>query len=211
VAGAVKILAQRRSRTAQRLYSKKHQCFPAESEDTMANEQVNYKAVLADLEAKKAQIESAIAAIKMIAAQGGNLSGSAVPATVEPGVFLKMSIPDAAKKLLEIRRQKQSTQAVIDALEAGGLPKSKYTTVWGILSRRAKKVGDLINMQGDWALAEWYPNYRKPESAKKEHKKIAAPKAAKKEAKAKEAKPKVANAKATAPIQVGPSTLAASA
>ena len=35
----------------------------------MANEQVNYKAVLADLEAQKAQIESAIAAIKMIAAQ----------------------------------------------------------------------------------------------------------------------------------------------
>jgi hypothetical protein len=172
----------------------------------MANEQVNYKAVLADLEAKKAQIESAIAAIKMIAAQGGSLSGSAVAGTVEPGVFLKMSIPDAAKKLLEIRRQKQSTQAVIDALEAGGLPKSKYTTVWGILSRRAKKVGDLINMQGDWALAEWYPNYRKPEPAKKERKKAAAPKAVKKEAKA-----KAANAKASAPIQVGPSALAASA
>jgi len=22
-------------------------------------------------------------------------------------------------------------------------------------------VGDIINMKGDWALAEWYPNYRK--------------------------------------------------
>lgn len=132
----------------------------------MANEQhINYKAVLADLEAKKVQLESAIAAIKMIAAQGGNITGGAVPASVEPGVFLKMSIPDATKKLLEITRQKQSTQAVIDALEIGGLPKSKYTTVWGILSRRAKKVGDLINMQGDWALAEWYPNYRKPKEA----------------------------------------------
>ena len=47
------------------------------------------------------------------------------------------------------------------ALESGGLPESKYTTVYSILRRREKQVGDVINMQGDWALAEWYPNYRK--------------------------------------------------
>jgi hypothetical protein len=26
-------------------------------------------------------------------------------------------------------------------------------------------VGDIINMKGDWALQEWYPNYRKKVSA----------------------------------------------
>jgi hypothetical protein len=29
------------------------------------------------------------------------------------------------------------------------------------LRRREKQVGDIINMKGDWALAEWYPNHRK--------------------------------------------------
>ena len=31
-----------------------------------------------------------------------------------------------------------------------------------ILARRQRQVGDIINMQGDWALKEWYPNYRPP-------------------------------------------------
>jgi hypothetical protein len=136
-----------------------------ESEDAMANEPINYKAVLADLEAKKAQIESAIAAIKMIASQGGTLPpGAGGQHTVGPSEFLKMSIPDATKKLLETTRHKQSTQAVIDALVSGGLPRSKYATVYSILRRREKQLGDLINMQGDWALAEWYPNFRKGKS-----------------------------------------------
>jgi hypothetical protein len=178
----------------------------------MANEPINYKAVLADLESKKLQIESAIAAIKMIAAQGGTLApGMGSSGELGPSAFLKMSIPDATKKFLEATRQKQSTQAVLDALAAGGLPKSKYTTLYSILTRRQRQVGDIINMQGDWALAEWYPNYRKGKDVKepapqKQHKKAAALKVAKKEA-----KPKTVGAKATAPIQVGPSTLAASA
>ncbi len=74
--------------------------------------------------------------------------------------FLKMSIPDATKKLLDMKRVKQSTQEVMDALEQGGLPRSKYNTVYSILSRREKQIGDIINMKGDWALAEWYPNHR---------------------------------------------------
>jgi hypothetical protein len=50
------------------------------------------------------------------------------------------------------------------ALQAGGLPESKYSTVYAILRRREKQVGDIINMKGDWALQEWYPNYRKKSS-----------------------------------------------
>lgn len=52
-------------------------------------------------------------------------------------------------------------QDIMKALEDGGLPSSKYTTVYSILRRREKQIGDIINMQGDWALAEWYPNHRK--------------------------------------------------
>jgi hypothetical protein len=178
-----------------------------ESEDEMANEPINYKAVLADLEAKKAQIESAISAIKMIAAQAGN-TGPGPGSGVGPSAFLKMSIPDATKTLLETTKQKHSTQAVIDALVAGGLPKSKYTTVWGILSRRAKKVGDLINMQGDWALAEWYPNYRKGKTTKEEDIELPDKKGVIKKAKAKRGRPPKSK---EAPAATSPSAVAASA
>ncbi len=83
----------------------------------------HYAAVLADLEARKAQIESAIAAIKMIAAQGGGTSPDGGGSTaVGPSAFLSMSIPDATKKYLSSVKQKKSTQEIIDALTAGGLP-----------------------------------------------------------------------------------------
>jgi hypothetical protein len=49
----------------------------------------------------------------------------------------------------------------MDAMEAGGLPKSKYNTVYAILRRRESQVGDIINMQGEWGLAAWYPNHVK--------------------------------------------------
>ena len=133
----------------------------------MTPEPINYAAVLADLEAKKQQIEVAIAAIKMIAAQSGNapLGG---PGGSGPSAFLGMSIPDATKKHLTTVRQKQSTQEIMKALEAGGLPASKYSTVYAVLRRRESQVGDIINMKGDWALAEWYPNYRFKKSTDEE-------------------------------------------
>lgn len=116
---------------------------------------------LIDLEARKAKIDSAIAAIRELQAQEGVLApGPSEPGSVRPGAFLKMSISDATKKHLKTVRQKQSTQEVIDALEKGGLPRGKYNTVYSILARRQKQLGDIINMQGDWALKEWYPNYR---------------------------------------------------
>jgi hypothetical protein len=126
----------------------------------MGSEQVNYAAVLADLEARKAQIEAAIAAIKMISAQGGISPDGGGSTSVSPSAFLGMTIPDATKKYLSSTKQKKSTQEIIDALTAGGLPKSKYTTVYAILARRQKQAGDIVNIKGDWGLAEWYPNHR---------------------------------------------------
>jgi hypothetical protein len=129
--------------------------------DTKAG--TDWQAALAEIEAQIATLEAAAQGIRV-------MLGMAGPTTTRPtggpggGIksdsFLKMSIPDATKKLLEMERSKQSTQDVMDALEKGGLPPSKYNTVYSILSRRASQVGDIINMKGDWALAEWYPNHR---------------------------------------------------
>ncbi len=129
--------------------------------------QIDYNAVLADLEAKKAKIEDAIATIKSLVT-GGVASNTSLPGSsvVRPDTFLKMSIPDATKKYLEMTRAKQPTQDIMEALVKGGLPPSKYNTVYAILRRRQSQVGDIINMKGDWALAEWYPNHKTKKTTK---------------------------------------------
>lgn len=142
----------------------------------MGDQPINYEAVLADLEARKAQIESAIAGIRLILGQTGT-SPSGGPSgggtgytgsTPAHDAFIGMSIPEAAKKHLTTIRKKLPTQEIMTALEAGGLPPSKYSTVYAILRRRENQVGDIINMKGDWALQEWYPNYRKKSASSEE-------------------------------------------
>ena len=133
--------------------------------DMSADNPVDWAAALADVEARIAKLQIMAESIREFMA-AGNLSPlpggpGGGGGGIRPDAFLKMSIPEATKKLLEMTRVKQSTQEVMDALEKGGLPPSKYNTVYSILSRRATQVGDIINMKGDWALAEWYPNYRK--------------------------------------------------
>lgn len=141
--------------------------FPAESENAMSTEPINYDAVLVDLKARKAQLEAAISAIEMITSQVGSpLPGGGGSTAIGPSAFLGMSIADATKKHLGTVKEKQSTQEIIEALTAGGLPPSKYTTVYNILTRRQKQVGDIVNMKGDWGLAEWYPNHRFPAKGK---------------------------------------------
>ena len=134
---------------------------------------VDWAAALADIEARIAKLQGVADGIRdMLAASGsgaaptGGGPGGGGGGSVKPDTFLKLSIPDATKKLLDMTRSKQSTQEVMDALVKGGLPPSKYNTIYSILARRASQVGDIINMKGDWALAEWYPNHvRKPKKA----------------------------------------------
>lgn len=135
----------------------------------MSDPAINYEAVLADLKSRRTQLESAISAIEGIilgqtgpsgpAGGGGHVAG--VPAH---DAFIGMSIPEATKKHLTAVRKKLSTQEIMTALESGGLPPSKYSTVYAILRRRENVIGDIINMKGDWALQEWYPNHRKKSS-----------------------------------------------
>lgn len=126
-------------------------------------------AALADIEARIAKLQTLADGIRELMAAAGvtpTAPGGGPGGGIRPDAFLKMSIPDATKKYLETVRQKQSTQEVMDALQRGGLPPSKYNTVYSILSRRANQVGDIINLKGDWALAEWYPNHRPKAKAK---------------------------------------------
>jgi hypothetical protein len=126
------------------------------------SEPINYEAVLADIDARIAKLQTTREGIVDIMSAAGITPGTGGPSgKIAHDAFLSMSIPDATKKYLSMARQKKDTQAIIDALELGGLPRSAYSTVYAVLRRREKQIGDIVNLQGDWALAEWIPNYRK--------------------------------------------------
>jgi len=136
----------------------------------MSTEPINYEVVIADLEAKKAHLESMIAGLRAVAGMGSlgtspsGGPGGGLPVfdgKIAPDAFFGKSIPDAAVIHLGNVRKKLSTQKLMDAFEAGGLPHSKYNTVYAILRRRESQVGDLVNMQGEWGLASWFPNHVK--------------------------------------------------
>lgn len=123
-----------------------------------------YEAVLADLRAKRDQLDQAIAAIEATRSGGGapvagSLQGNAP--VDGPGAFLGMSITDAAKKLLAARRQPLKNPDIAAAFKAGGLhlrSKDPVNTVGAVLTRRSQEVGDIVKIgRGTWGLKEWYP------------------------------------------------------
>ena len=129
-----------------------------------------YDAVLADLRAKREAIDAAIATLESL--RDGRL-GIAAPAwqstfptkTVEPGddagMFLGMSISDAAKKLLKLRMRALSNAEIMKELQAGGLVLSSnepQNVIGSVLTRRFGNVGDIVRVdRGVWGLKEWYP------------------------------------------------------
>jgi hypothetical protein len=131
----------------------------------MSDGPINYEAVLADIDARIAKLQTTREGILELMAATGSTPTGGSGGKVAHDAFLQMSIPDATKKYLNTVRQKKDTQSIIDALEQGGLPRSAYNTVYAVLRRREKQVGDIINMKGDWALAEWFPNYNKKKAA----------------------------------------------
>jgi hypothetical protein len=127
-----------------------------------------YAVVLADLRAKRDQIDQAIQAIESV--RSGVVSGKVNSPTAAPesapndaGAFLGMSIADAAKKLLSARKQAMGNADIAAALKQGGVVMSANTDpqnmVGSILTRRFDKVGDIVRVgRGIWGLKEWYPN-----------------------------------------------------
>lgn len=139
---------------------------------------IDYAAVLADLESKRAALDAAIAAVRAILGQapneapggpGGGLSstpGTDLPSEVTPGIFHSMSVSEAAKKYLEMKKVKQKTRALCDALSQGGIEsdsKNFYGNVYTTLTRNK----DFMRRGKYWALASWFPNVPASKPTKK--------------------------------------------
>jgi len=148
----------------------------------MAHEPIDYEAVLADLQAKRATIDLAISAVTQlvqagaqVAVGGAALAGAGKP--VDPGsipddAFFGLSIGEAAKKYLLMVKRKQSVKEIADALDRGGLPHTSsnfVNTVGTMINRAAANDPELVRVgRGEWGLAAWYGNRRpKPEAPKK--------------------------------------------
>jgi len=145
---------------------------------------VDYNVVLADLEAKRTQLDEAIAVIKQMLgqsvvtdpAQAGKPPGAGVAGKtfIDSDEFFGMSVGDAAVKYLHMAKKPQDATQFAEALEKGGMThtsKNFTTTITTALSRRAEKEADVVKVKrGQWGLASWYPGLRKPkkEEADKE-------------------------------------------
>ena len=129
-----------------------------------------YEIVLADLRAKREQIDQAIKAIELFRGHSVRVepnldrrSPAEIDSAIIPGVFLGMSIVDAAVKLLSNRKKAMSTADIAMALREGGLVMSAKTDaknmIGSVLTRRLEKVGDVERVdRGVWGLKEWSMN-----------------------------------------------------
>lgn len=125
---------------------------------------INYAAVLADLQAKRVQLDSAIAAIKVLMQQTGVMAATAPPvpriaglSQVPSRAFVGLSISAAVRQLLEMMQRRMSIGEIMQGLQAGGLKPSKYRNVYAILRQRESDKADVIKVDAKWGLAEWNP------------------------------------------------------
>jgi hypothetical protein len=125
---------------------------------------IDYRAVLADLRARRTAIDQAIAAVENIIGEGS----SALPTSqgddvsvlaIQPDTFVGLNIAEAASKYLRtVGRPARTTEQVADALRRGGLSVT-LGSVSAILRRNNNSgEGDVIKVgRGLWGLQEWYP------------------------------------------------------
>jgi hypothetical protein len=137
---------------------------------------IDYAAILADLEAKKAAIESLIASFKTAAASGALVMGETPVGAGMPysattqaissiqdipnGAFHGKSITEASKIYLGMIKKKQTTREIAEALLRGGMETTSdrfQTNVHGILLRAGKEKHEIVRIGNAWGLAEWYP------------------------------------------------------
>jgi hypothetical protein len=150
---------------------------------------IDYNAVIADLEAKRGQIDAAIAVIRSLVAAGvtegtpptngseeGGGGAASPPAPnrapgqpqIQSDSFFGLSSSGAVRKYLGMMKRPQKPRAIADALRAGGQvhavdDKVAYSNVATAL-RRGEGKEFVQTRNGEWGLAEWYGGKSKGEA-----------------------------------------------
>jgi hypothetical protein len=149
---------------------------------------IDYAAVLADLRARRDELNAAIKAIEPLASGRSAATTPAIPfergsrhefdataaigdvetgdaraqplgTTVESDSFFGLSTSEAAKKYLRMKKKPASTREISNALVEGGyLTNSKNFYVNVFTTLR--RTQSFVSVQQKWGLAEWYPGRR---------------------------------------------------
>ena len=133
--------------------------------------EIDYTAVLADLERKRAELDAAINGIRFMIGAGADTPEPAVypqgtTNLVDPiqppksHAFFNMAIAEAAKKFLGMAKEPKRAKDIADALKQGGLintspnfPATVATTL-----RREAKAGSVVQLPDkSWGLSAWFP------------------------------------------------------
>jgi len=129
------------------------------------SQEIDYTAVLADLEARRAALDAAIAGVRAVLGQGSSAEVTTLsipgirkegPTRVTPGMFHGLSVSEAARRFLELKKAKQRMKDIVEGIREGGIESSAenfYSNVFTTLQRRK----DFIRLGKYWALAEWHP------------------------------------------------------
>lgn len=134
-----------------------------------------YEAVLADLYAKRDEIESAINTILFLQGSGSVAASTATAngavranraGVIPSNAFFGMSLVDAAKKYIELSQAKRTLVQIVKGLEEGGMPPQKSGTVYAALRRRESTVGDIMKVGEEWGLKDWFAGISVGEAAK---------------------------------------------
>lgn len=122
-----------------------------------------YEVVLADLRARRAKLDQAIAAIEDSMTLEGNGNNSRVlngeKAELRNDTFFGMTIADAAEKLLEMHKKPLKANEIAISLVQGGVTFTTETpsnTVTSILTRKLSEGTFVRVSRGCFALAKWY-------------------------------------------------------
>lgn len=151
--------------------------------------QIDYAAVLADLENDRAELEALIAYIKRKklgpgeatqGASGMGIMDTIRSVTIRPGTgamrliapdaFFGLGLIDAAKKYLAMVKAPKSAREIAEALVAGGFTttsKDFSNTVFSVLSREHKQDGVIVKVNTGFGLPEWYPGLKRGKSTNK--------------------------------------------
>lgn len=131
----------------------------------MPSHRESYAAVIADLKAKRDEIDKMVKlleALSQTTADSGKASdhdqdrGDQLPPT--KGRYSEMSIADAALAVLKAHGRPLSNVELADELLSGGLlsgASNPANNVNSSLSRRSETHGDIVKDGRQWALREW--------------------------------------------------------
>ncbi len=128
--------------------------------------EIDYVAVLADLLARRESLDKAIEAVRPLAGQSAPRANLALNGIeIRSDTFFGLSVPEAIRKLMAMKRKPLTPAEIAEDLEKGGLTHSSASfvnTVGSVLHRLAKgDSGIILVKRGQYGLAEWYPGHKR--------------------------------------------------